>query len=37
MYTLLNSDPPTEKEYRSMSFPAISLKILIMIENYPSY
>ena len=37
MHTLLDFDPPTKKKYRSMSFPAISLKFLIMIEDYPSY
>ena len=37
MHTPQNRQPPTKKEYRSMSFAANDPKFLIMIDNFTSY
>ena len=37
MHTLKNHQPSTKKRYSAMSFIAINLKILIMIDNYANY
>ena len=37
MHTSQNHQPSTKKEYRSINFAAVDLKILIMIDNHASY
>ena len=37
MHTPQNHQPSMKKEYRSINFAAVDLKILIMIDNHASY